>query len=335
MRIIYLGNMNCGYPTTIDTLTPMLKTLVPVKAVSPFRNKFLRLLHMIRSVIRARSADVVLIDTYSTMAFYYAWLCSRICKWKGVRYIPYLHGGNLPERVDNNGRWLNRYFTQAAIIISPSGYPKDSLEQRGYGPVRFIYNFIHLRNYSFKIRNNARPRILWVRSFHELYNPAMAIRLLATVQEKYNDAELCMVGPDKDGSTETCKTLARQLNVNDRVTFKGRLTKAEWCSLSAGYDIFINTTNFDNMPVSVIEAMALGMVVVSTNAGGLPYLLQHEKNSLMVEKNDHLAMAAMITRLVEDAALTSRLSHAARERAEEFDWEQVKNSWLELINEHA
>jgi len=79
-----------------------------------------------------------------------------------------------------------------------------------------------------------------------------------------------MVGPDKDSSLGEAKDLAKQLGVAESVTFTGVLPKAQWHQLSEKFDIFINTTNIDNMPVSIIEAMALGLPIVSTNAGGLP-----------------------------------------------------------------
>lgn len=335
MRILYLGNMNGRYDTTIDTLTPLLRTLATVKAVSPFQNKALRLLHMLGAVLRAKRSDLVLIDTYSTLAFYYAWACAKICRWRGVNYIPYLHGGNLPHRMDNNAKWLNAFFSGASDIITPSGYLKEAVERRGFSRVRFIYNFIHLQNYPFRQRNAVRPRLLWVRSLHQLYHPEMAIRVIAALRKTFKDAELCMVGPDKDGSLANCKALAARLGVEDSVRFTGRLSKDKWVLLSASYDIFINTTNYDNMPVSVIEAMALGLPVVSTNVGGVPYLLNHTKDGLLIEKNDHRAMAAQIARLVEEPALARQLSVSARQKAASFDWREVKNSWLEIIHKYA
>src|SRR3954454_19202368 len=112
MKVIYLGTMKkaSGNPTTIHTLTPFLRSIVPVKTASPFKNKFIRLLDMVRAVLKAKQTDLVLIDTYSTLAFYYAWFCGLICKLRGIRYIADLHGGNRPHRVDSNRKWLNNFF---------------------------------------------------------------------------------------------------------------------------------------------------------------------------------------------------------------------------------
>ena len=85
------------------------------------------------------------------------------------------------------------------------------------------------------------------------------------------DATLAMIGPDVDGSLTKVKDLARKKNLD--VNFTGKLSKPEWINYSKDFNVFINTTNFDNTPVSVIEAMALGLPVVSTNVGGMPFLI--------------------------------------------------------------
>ena len=209
------------------------------------------------------------------------------------------------------------------------------MEETGIGKVTVIPNFITIGNYPFKKRSVLRPRLLWVRAFHkEVYNPEMAIRILAILSEQFEDAKLCMVGPDKDGNMETCLELAESLNVINRLKFTGQLNKSEWIQLSSEYDIFLNTSNVDNTPVSVIEAMALGLPVISTNVGGIPFLFEHEKDCLLVDKNHDVAMACAVTRLVNDPKFSLQLAHAARKKAEGFDWENVKKLWIDVIGQH-
>ena len=112
----------------------------------------------------------------------------------------------------------------------------------------------------------------------------MAIHVLKKVLEKYENAYLCMVGPKKDETMNDCKELVNELGITDKVNFTGKLEKNQWVELSKKFNIFINTTNYDNLPVSVLEVMALGIPIVSTNAGGLKYLLNHNSDSLLVNK---------------------------------------------------
>ena len=74
-----------------------------------------------------------------------------------------------------------------------------------------------------------------------------------------------------------CKALVKESGMQENVLFKGKMSKKEWIEISKNYHIFLNTTNVDNLPVSVIEAMALGMIIVSTNAGGVPFLIDDKK----------------------------------------------------------
>ena len=95
--------------------------------------------------------------------------------------------------------------------------------------------------------------------------------------------------------------------------------------------MFINTTNFDNMPVSVIEAMALGLPVISTNVGGIPYLIDNEKDGFLVNKNDAMAFVEAIKKVVNNVEFTQKITSNARNKAEDFNWSNVKNLWVSML----
>ena len=140
----------------------------------------------------------------------------------------------------------------------------------------------------------------------------------------YPDAELCMVEPDKDGSMEQFRKYIRLKGIENKVKITGRLSKEDWIALSENYDFFLNTTNVDNAPISVIEAMALGLLVVSTNAGGIPYLLEHKKDACLVESQNSEQMTNAVIELIHYSELTSQIMLNARKKAESFGWEKVK-----------
>jgi len=295
------------------------------------KNKFVRLCHMCLAIIRhRRKSEWIIIDTYSTLNFYYAWACAVLCRLLNIPYIPILRGGNLPSRLISSPQLSRAIFAHAAFIVAPSGYLQKAFEDKGYHPIQ-IPNFIDINNYHFLQRSTLRPRLLWVRSFDKTYNPEMAIQVLALLSQKYPDTQLCMVGADKDGSLAQCQLLAQKKGVQSNVVFTGRLSKQDWINLSSQYDIFLNTTNFDNTPVSVIEAMALGLPVVSTNVGGLPYLLDHEQDALLSDPNDVPAIVANIQWLIENPAFSVKMAEKARQKVAQFDWEIVQHQWLNLL----
>lgn len=138
-----------------------------------------------------------------------------------------------------------------------------------------------------------------------------------------------MVGPEGDGALAEAQNLARKLQVE--VVFTRKLSKKEWIAIARDYNIFINTTNFDNMPVSVMEAMALGLPVISTNVGGMPFLINHGEDGLLVESNNLDAFVAAIQTLVANPNDVINLTKNARKKVEQFDWEVVKEQWFSLL----
>ncbi|MCX2837507.1 glycosyltransferase family 4 protein [Salinimicrobium sp. MT39] len=334
ITLIYIGNQlstRGGTPTSIDTLTPLLREEgFDVKTASAKKNKLLRLIEMLLLVYRnKRTTRFVLIDTYSTQNFWYAYAVASLCQKLHLKYIPILHGGELPTRLENSPKVSKKVFEKAFLNVAPSLYLNTVFQQKGFFNVQYIPNSIHLENYPFKERNQLRPRLLWVRAFAEIYNPLQAVKVLELLLPDYPDAELCMVGPVKDDSWQNCIRYSRLHSLP--VRFMGRLPKEEWIALSKAYDIFLNTTNIDNTPVSVIEAMALGLPVVSTNAGGLPYLITADIDGMLVPPNDPELMAEAIKNMLKRPEHSLERTRAARKKVEVFDWERVKVLWKEVL----
>lgn len=333
-RLLYIGNKLCahGYSvTTIETLGPLLESEgYSLTYSSDKKNKLLRLLQMLWDTFKARnSVDYILIDTYSTSNFWYAFFVSQLSRILNIQYIPILHGGNLPIRLKNNLKMSRMVFSNSYKNISPSKYLLKEFILKGFLNTVYIPNAIQIENYDYKQRNAIEPKLLWVRSFAKIYNPKMAVEVFKIVKEKFPEATLCMVGPDKDGSLREVEKQAERYNL--AVEFTGKLSKKEWLSRSADYDIFINTTHFDNMPVSVIESMALGLPVISTNVGGLNDLLRHKVDAVLVNDNDAFKMSEAIFELVEKPQLVTQMTQNAKQKAQGFDWNFIKNEWKETL----
>jgi glycosyltransferase involved in cell wall biosynthesis len=237
----------------------------------------------------------------------------------------------------NSSRFLcSYYFENASNIVSPSGYLKLEVEKRFSVSVKIIPNFIDLDHYPAQPKKYDQIKLLWVRSFHKIYNPKMAVQVLKSLHDRgYDNAKLCMVGPDKDGSIETVETFAKELGIAQALELTGKLNKKTWIEKSKDYNIFINTTNADNTPVSVMEAMALGFPVITTNVGGIPFLFERNKEGIMVPPNNTEAMTEAIINLLEKPGLANKLSLAAREKATSWDWLNVKKMWKHLFNDYV
>jgi glycosyltransferase involved in cell wall biosynthesis len=333
--ILYLGNklqIRGNNPTLIDILTHVLRSEnLKVYAYSSKKNKAIRLADMLFAILKHRKKiDITLIDTYSTSAFWFAYLSAKLCRFLKIPYILILHGGELPNRFNKNKKEVLAILNNAKLNVSPSDYLYDFFKQKGVKNVLKIPNFISIENYVYKNRVKPRPHLLWVRAFAEIYNPMLAIRSLELLLKTYPKARLSMVGPKKDHSYDICKSYVEKHQLP--VSFTAKLSKQEWIAYAEDFDIFLNTTNTDNTPVSVIEAMGLGMLVISTNVGGIPSLLNDERDSLLVEPNDKEAFVNSIIRLIENPSLAKSLSQNARRKAEQFSWESIRDKWLVALN---
>ncbi len=333
-NLLYIGNKLVSTKTnitTIDTLGSLLKEEgYNIKFSSNKQSKLIRLLDMVFTVLRyGRNVDYVLIDTYSTLNFYYAFVISQLCRFLKIKYIPILHGGDLPQRLKRSPKKSRLLFNNAYRNVSPSHYIKEKFNEKGYKNIEFIPNTIVIADYPFKERIQARPKLLWVRSFKKIYNPLMAIEVVKELKNKGIKVELTMVGPDGDGTILFANKMVREFDLD--IKFTGKLTRKEWIDISSEYDIFINTSNFDNMPVSLIEAMALGLPVVTTNVGGIPYLVKNDYDSILVNPDDTQAMADAIKNLISSPEKVQILSKNGRTTAEKFDWLEVKSKWKHLL----
>lgn len=333
-NLLYIGNKlhKHGFnKTSIETLGVFLADEGhTISYTSDKKNQVIRLLDMmLTAFLKARKVDYILLDTYSTSSFWYAFFCSQIARLFKVKYIPILHGGDLPNRLKNNPFLCKLIFKNAYINVAPSGYLLEKFKEQGFKNMLFIPNSIQLKAYEFKKRDYIMPKLLWVRAFAKIYNPKMAVEVFRLVKHKYPKATLTMVGPDKDGSLLTTEKFAERLNLE--VNFTGKLSKEQWTNLASEYDVFINTTHFDNTPISVLEAMALGLPVVTTNVGGIPYMLSNNDNALLINDNEPLEMTNAIEDLLNNPEKVKYITLNAKLLVETMDWQVVKLKWNELL----
>jgi glycosyltransferase involved in cell wall biosynthesis len=89
----------------------------------------------------------------------------------------------------------------------------------------------------------------------------------------------------------------------------------------------------DNMPLSVLECYASGLPIVATRAGGIPYIATDEKTALLVDLDDHEAVAARCFRLLEDPELVERLTQAGRDELPKYQPERSRDEWAALYRQ--
>jgi len=276
--------------------------------------------------------QVAIVEVYSDMAFRWAEILCRFLNYLHKPFILTLHGGKLPEFAKEHHQRFSKLIRSAKFVTTPSKYL-----QREFMHIRddivYIPNGIDLDRYRHSVQNQIEPKLIWLRAIHQIYNPGLAIEVLHRISLRYPNAKLTMIGPDKnDGSLIEVKSLIQAYKLEDKVHFTGAIPKRNVGQLLSQGHIFLNTTNYESFGVSVLEAAACGLCIVTTNVGELSYLWEDGVDALLVPPNDPDAMAVAVKQILTEPGLAEGLSTNARRKAEKYDWSWIFPQWVELIN---
>lgn len=292
-----------------------------------------RMIDMLRTIWHSRNHyQVAQIDVFSGLSFMWAEAAASLLSFLNKPFILTLHGGMLPAFSQRHSRRVTRVLSRAAVVTTPSAYLLNEMQPYRSDLV-LLPNPIDLSRYSFQLRSLPAPQLVWLRAFADVYNPLLAAEVVAALQKEFPEIHLTMIGPDKgDGTFQKFQAEISRLGIASKVTIAGRIDKADVPRFLQQGDIFLNTTNVDNAPVSVIEAQACGLCVVSTNVGGISYLLEHEKDALLVPPENSQAMADAVKRILTEVGLAEQLSRSARAKAECFDWSKILPQWENTLS---
>lgn len=324
---------SASYSTSAELTGQLANRGWQVTCTSHQDNRILRLADMLFTCLRALSRyDVANVAVFSGSAFLWAEMTTALLAALRKPVVLTLHGGNLPQFASRNPSRVRRLLGWANAVTAPSAYLANQMAPY-CDRIQIIPNALDLSLYPFRLRERALPRLVWLRAFHEIYNPMLVPPVIVRLQHDFPDVSIRMVGPVKDGSLKQTLAAAEKLRVRERITIVTGVPKASVpAELSSG-DIFLNTTNIDNQPVSVLEAMACGLCVVSTDVGGLPYVVECGVDGLLGAPNDARAMAGQIREILENPELSARLSANGRKRVESLDWGAVLPQWENLFRD--
>jgi len=334
MKLVYFGNklsVHGRSKSVLETLEPLLGEFCEIKTYSNVRNQYFRLLDMIyHFLVKGLYSDIIMIDVYSTKNFYFAYILARLSSIFNKPFILFLHGGNLPARYNNSTKKVEQIFKRARAIVAPSNYLKSFFENKGFSVV-LIPNIIDIKKFPFQQREFTVPRLFYIRGFGKIYNPLMTVRVVMELRDEYPDIQLVMIGSDIDGSMQEVQKLINDLKLDDHIKILGRKSQEEWIELSKQYNIMLSNPIVDNTPVSIIEGMALGLLIISTDVGGVSYLINDKEDGLLVKSGDHKGMANAIREVLTNSSLNYSLQGNARKKAESFSSDSIYHKWENLL----
>lgn len=315
--------------------------LLPINPRLPMPLRWLQRIKYLRTIVtsiayfaslilRLPRFDVVHVFSASYFSFLLAPTPAvLISKLYGKPVLLNYHSGEAEDHLRRWPRTALPILRLADCLVVPSDYLVDVFSRFGL-KADAVFNTVDQSRFQFRERRPLKPVLLSNRNLEPHYNVACVLRAFALVQSQDPEAQLVVAG---DGSQRReLHGLAQGLKLSN-VRFTGAVTPAEMIDLYDHAEIFVNASNIDNQPLSIIEAFASGLPVVTTSAGGIPYMVVNEATGLMVDCNDHEALARTILRLLDQPELASALVNRAHAEAKKYEWSATRSQWLTLYRD--
>ena len=248
--------------------------------------------------------------------------------WVGrLRRVPVVvnyRGGEAADFLRRSSRLVRASMRRAAGLVVPSRFLQQVFGEHRM-PAQVVPNIVDTERFRPSSQPSARAQLIVARRLEPIYDNATALKAFAQVVAECPEARLVLAG---DGPEEaTLRRLAEELGVAERVEFTGALDRDAMASRLRESSVSINPSRVDNMPNSVLEALACGVPVVSTRVGGVPFVVDEGETALLVPPADPEAMARAVVRVLRDPALARRLREAGLVAAAQYRWACVGPLW--------
>ena len=242
------------------------------------------------------------------------------------------HSGEAEDHLERWRRTAIPTLRMADRIVVPSEYLIEVFSQFNL-PAQAIPNSLDLDQFRFRLRSDLKPVFLSNRNLEVHYGVDVVLEAFALIQKQVSDAVLLIAG--YGSQEEPLRSMSETLGCMN-VQFLGRVSTARMIDLYDDADVFLNASAIDNMPLSILEAHASGLPVVTSDAGGIPYIVEHESTALVVPVRRPSELASQALKLLGDPALARRLSAQGRASVEErYTMEGVMPSWVDLYHDLA
>jgi len=261
----------------------------------------------------------------------------------GLRHVVRGLGYDLSSALMHE-RWRRESLVldEAAAIVVPSPYQVDRLRSIGLRkvPIHALPCGVDLPSESMQSTKARRGRVVHLVAAGRMVQkkaPAHLLKAFFLAVDYFEEMKLTIIGdgPLFKAARELCLTSPHA----SKVTFLGALPHRDMLTAVAGADIFIqhsmtdpDTGDQEGVPVSILEAMARGVPVISTRHSGIPYVVEDGVSGLLSNEGDVSGMANSIRKLAADDDLRLKMGESARVKATSFSWKMEKEALLTLLD---
>lgn len=287
--------------------------------------------YVLRLIRVTRDLDVLHVMANSGWAWHlFAAPAVWIASLRGVPVVVNYRGGGAEAFLERSAALMRATLNRSAALVVPSGYLCEIFARFGVRS-RIVPNIIDLKRFrpcERPHRNPDAPHLVVARNLEKIYDIPTAIRAFRLVREAFTNARLTVAGSGPEGPA--LQDLVHELGLDSSVRFTGALSRDQMSALYSEADIVLNPSTTDNMPNSLLEALASGVPVVTTSAGGIPFIVTHRKTAMMVDLRDPQAMAESTLELLREPALAAGLVAAGLEEVRQYSWYAVRDRWIDV-----
>lgn len=257
-----------------------------------------------------------------------------IARLRGAPVIVNYRGGEAEPFFAAAPRHVHRTLAAADALVVPSAFLDGVFRRFGFTP-EIVPNIINLERFGLPRTRTAEdaPHVVVTRNLEPIYDIPSVLSAFAMVRATLPAARLTVAGSGPE--LARLQAMAADLGIADAVTFAGRIDNAQIPALYAAADVMLNPSTVDNMPISILEAFASGVPVVSTDVGGVPFIAEDGRTALLVPARDPAQMAGAMLRILQDRPLADRLAAAARDEVKQYAWPVVRQKWLAVYRRLA
>lgn len=310
---------------------------IPINPVFPRALRWLRRVPLLRtalnqmlylpSLLKLRHADVVHVFSASYWSFLLAPAPAiQVAHWFGKRTVLHYHSGEAQWHLSRWGVLVHPWLRLSQRIVVPSEYLRRIFARFGY-QTEVIRNVVDTARFAYRERAPLRPRLLSIRNLEPHYRVDILIRAFALLKVRYPEATLVVAGYGSEASR--LRVLASSLKVQG-ICFTGRIEPEAVPALYQQTDIFVNAATIDNQPVSILEAFAAGLPVITTGTGDIAAMVLHGEAGVIVPQLDPGAIAAAVVNLLEHPAQAACMTRRAKAEAERYTWAQTRAQWATM-----
>jgi glycosyltransferase involved in cell wall biosynthesis len=306
-------------------------TIAQVNA--PYRPPWIARVRGVRAVFRLipylltlwrgmRHVDVVHVMANSGWAWHLfaapaVWIARVRAKGVVVNY----RGGDAEPFLHRHARWVVPTLRRASAIIVPSGFLERVFADHGVD-AQVVPNVVDVQRFTPTAHDGRPPHLIVTRNLEDIYDIPTALHAFVAVRAKFPGTTLTVAGSGPRQAD--LALLAEQLGIAADVTFTGRIDNERIASLYRSADVLLNPSRVDNMPNSLLEAMASGVPIVTTDVGGIPYMVRQDETALLVPPGNSSAMAACVSSILTDDALARRLKEGGLDAVKAYTWPRVR-----------